>query len=213
MNERRLRWLVRIGVVALRALAMTWRVRRIGAEGIDALRARGEPWVFTLWHGQLLPLTWAHRGWGVSVLISEHQDGEIIARVAEALGLHPVRGSTSRGAARGLIGLTRVIEAGRPIGVTPDGPRGPAHSFAPGALAAAHRAGAPVVAVTAAASRAWRMKSWDRFMVPKPFARVVVSYGEPTRVEGASAREASEQADRFARMMHDATTRAEQALR
>lgn len=203
---------MRVGVLALRALAMTWRVRRIGAEGIDGLRARGEPWVFTLWHGQLLPLTWAHRGWGVSVLISEHRDGEIIARIAEALGLHAIRGSSSRGAARGLIGLSRVLEEGKPVGITPDGPRGPMHSFAPGALAAAHRGGAPVVALGAAASRAWRMKSWDRFMVPKPFAKVVISYGPPTSVEAVDAREASAQADDFARLMHEATARAERAL-
>lgn len=212
MTERRLRWLVAVGMVALRALALTWRVRRIGAEGIDELRARGEPWVFTLWHGQLLPLTWAHRGWGVSVLISEHRDGELIARIAEGLGLRTVRGSTSRGAARALIALTRVLESGAPIGVTPDGPRGPVHSFAPGALAAAYRANAPVVVLSAAASRAWRLRSWDRFMIPKPFARVVVSYGPPTRVEGDSVREATEDAARFARMMDEATERAERAL-
>ena len=81
-------------------------------DAVARLRARRrQPVIFALWHGQLLPLLWHHRGEGVAVLISEHRDGEIIARIAEALGYRTVRGSTSRGAARALLGLSRVHRA------------------------------------------------------------------------------------------------------
>jgi lysophospholipid acyltransferase (LPLAT)-like uncharacterized protein len=91
----------------------------------------------------------------------------------------------------------RAIEGGRDAAVTPDGPRGPAHVFAPGAAIAAQRTGAALVPVRASASRAWRLKSWDRFLIPKPFATVRVAYGPPTTVDASSPREAAEQAPRL----------------
>jgi lysophospholipid acyltransferase (LPLAT)-like uncharacterized protein len=188
-------------------LAATWRMRTRGGEILTALRAARQPVVFTLWHGQMLPLVWCHRGQGVSILISEHRDGEIIARIASALGFRTVRGSTYRGADRALAGLVRELRDGHDVAVTPDGPRGPAGHFAPGALIAAQRAGAPIVSVGVGVSRAWRMKSWDGFMIPKPFARVTVAY-DTARVEAATAREAAAEAPRFQRLMEQTVERA-----
>ena len=91
-------------------------------------RAAKQPIIFSLWHGHLLPLLYHHRGEGVTVLISEHGDGEIIARIAERLGFRTVRGSTSRGAARALLGRRACVEQGGDLAITPDGPRGPARS-------------------------------------------------------------------------------------
>ena len=150
-----------------------------------------------LWHGQLLALTPHHGRLGVSVLISEHRDGEIIARIAESLGYSTVRGSSSKGGSRALIGLMREIDAGRDGAITPDGPRGPARVFAPGAVVAAQRTGALIVPIRARASHAWRLKSWDRVLIPMPFARVTVSFGPLTGVEAASPREAAAQAPRL----------------
>jgi lysophospholipid acyltransferase (LPLAT)-like uncharacterized protein len=135
---------------------------------------------------------------GVAILISEHRDGEVIAQVVEQFGLRTLRGSTSRGAARALRSLARTLEAGTPVAVTPDGPRGPLHSYAPGGIIAAQRAGAPVVSIGVEASRAWRLKSWDRFMIPKPFSTVVIAYSDPKLVTSTSAREAQEEVVRFA---------------
>jgi len=202
-------WRVRLGVLIVRLLAATWRIRTSGAEIVAALRAARQPIVFTLWHGQMLPLLWQHRGEGVAVLISEHRDGEIIARVASALGFRTVRGSTYRGADRALVGLVRELRAGHDVAVTPDGPRGPARHFAPGALVAAQRAGAPVVSVAAAATRAWRLRSWDGFMIPKPFARVTVAYGTAS-VQATTARDAAAEAPRFQELMELTTKRAGQ---
>jgi lysophospholipid acyltransferase (LPLAT)-like uncharacterized protein len=142
----------------------------------------------------LLPLLWYHRNQGIAVVISEHRDGEIIAQIAERLGYATVRGSSSRGGSRALIGLMRALESGLDGAVTPDGPRGPAHVFAPGAAIASQRTGVPLLPIRASAARAWRLKSWDRFLVPKPFATVRVTYGALTPVTAASAREAAEQA-------------------
>ena len=95
----------------------------------------------------------------------------------------------------------RTIQAGRDGAVTPDGPRGPAHVFAAGAAIAAQRTGAPLVMVRASASRAWRLKSWDRFLVPKPFATVRVIYGPIVPVSAASPREAAEEAPRLGALL------------
>ena len=197
MSDTRVRWIVRAGVTLIRLLARTWRMRPENEEGLRAARASGQRVIFTLWHGELLPLLWHHREQGIAVVISEHRDGEIIAQIAERLGYTTVRGSSSRGGGRALIGLMRAIEGGRDGAVTPDGPRGPAHVFAPGAAIAAQRTGAPLLPIRASASRAWRLKSWDRFLVPKPFATIRVAYGPLTAVDAASPREAAEQGPRL----------------
>lgn len=199
----KVRWIVRVGVLLIRVLALTWRIRVINDAGLRAERAARRPVIFSLWHGQMLPLLYQHRGEGVAVLISEHRDGEMIARAAAALGFETVRGSTSRGAARALIGLVRTLSEGRDVAVTPDGPRGPAKSFAPGALVAAQRTGAAIIPVIAAPRSTWRLKSWDGFMIPKPFTRIVVAYGDPARVQSENLRGAADEAPRFQRIMEE----------
>ena len=95
-GDRTLRWSVRAGVLVIRMLAHTWRMESIGKEALDRARADGRRVIFALWHGELLPLLWQHRGERVAIVISEHRDGEIIARIAESLGYETVRGSSSR---------------------------------------------------------------------------------------------------------------------
>jgi lysophospholipid acyltransferase (LPLAT)-like uncharacterized protein len=192
--DRKTAWLARLGTALLRALALTWRVRVVNGDVVRALNQSRQPFMYVLWHGQLLPLLWTHRNRQVALMISEHRDGELIARVATAIGFRLIRGSTSRGAARALLGACRELESGFDIAVTPDGPRGPAGSVAPGALVISQRTGAPMVPVAASAKSAWRLRSWDRFMIPKPFARVVVAYGEPIRSTADSARDATAEA-------------------
>jgi lysophospholipid acyltransferase (LPLAT)-like uncharacterized protein len=204
-STARIRWGSRIGVLVLRLLALTWRVRFVNEAVVRDLRARRQQFIYVLWHGQLLPLLWAHRRRGIAVMISEHQDGEIIARIAMALGFRTVRGSTSRGAARALLGASQALESGIDVAVTVDGPRGPAGVVTPGASVISHRTGAPMVPAAASASRAWRMRSWDRFLVPKPFARIIVAYGEPITVRAATPRDASEQVLDVARGINTAS--------
>ena len=193
----RVRWKVWLGAAVLRLLASTWRMRTVNPEPLARARRDGQRVIFALWHGELLPLLWHQRGERVAIVISEHRDGEIVARIAESLGYDTVRGSSSRGGSRALIGLMRAIDAGADGAVTPDGPRGPARVFAPGAAIAAQRTGALIVPIRASASRAWRLRSWDRFLIPRPFARVTVTLGPLTPVQAATARDAAADAPRL----------------
>lgn len=200
-RARQIAWAVRLGLVVIRLLARTWRVTAHNAQSYQGLRSQAKPLVFAFWHGTMLPLLWRHRREGVSVLISLHKDGEIIARICEALGFRTVRGSSTRGGGRALLGLVRELEGGYEVAVTPDGPKGPRHRFAPGALMAAQRAQVPIIPIGVHCARAWHLKSWDRFMIPKPFARVTVVYGAPEPVAGSTPREATEEVARFETIM------------
>jgi lysophospholipid acyltransferase (LPLAT)-like uncharacterized protein len=186
-----------LGGLLLRVLGSTWRVRRMGNEAFDALRARNEPFIVVFWHGEIVPVTWIHRGSGFAPLISRHADGEVIARIVESLGYRTVRGSTTRGGVRALLEAVQYVNDGITVGFTPDGPRGPWHVFAPGALIVAQRTGRPIVALGVTASRAWRLKSWDRHVVPKPFATVTVRYSDPQFVQADAARDAVLEQSRF----------------
>lgn len=203
-RARKVAWSARLGTLLLRALAGTWRVRFVNRRFLIDERARGQPVIYVLWHGSLLPLLWTHRNSDIAVMISEHSDGEIIARIAKALHFRTVRGSTSRGAARALLGACNELEEGHELAITVDGPRGPAGSVAPGALVIGQRTRAPLLPVAAHADRAWRLKSWDRFVIPKPFARVTVAYDTPIRVASATARDATEEADQVRAGIHRA---------
>lgn len=185
----------------MRLLGATWRIRLRNDEAVRRLRSAKQPIVFAIWHGELLPLLYQHRREGVMVLISEHGDGEIIARVATNFGYGTVRGSTSRGAVRALLEMARVIDDGHDLAITPDGPRGPAKSFALGPIIVAQRTGAPVIGVAVTVSRAWRFRSWDRFMVPAPFARVTIAYTDAMRIDSRDAQDVEAKAEQMRALM------------
>ena len=166
-----------------------------------AVAREKKPWVFALWHAVLLPVAYKHSNEGVAVLVSQHRDGELIARVLAAWGNTTVRGSTTRGGSRALLSMIKELQRGVAVAVTPDGPRGPALAFQAGTLIAAQRANVPVIPIAVQADRAWRLKSWDRFMIPKFFARVTFAYGEPTMVGGSTPREAAAESARFEALM------------
>ncbi len=197
----RVRILLPIGLLLVGLLARSWRIRVRNAEGWQRLRAEKKPWVFALWHATLLPVAYKHSGENVAVLVSQHRDGELIARVLAAWGNTTVRGSTTRGGSRALLAMIKELERGIAVAVTPDGPRGPALKFQSGTLVAAQRANVPVVPILLHVDRAWRLKSWDRFIIPKFFARVTFAYGDPTMVGGTSPREAAAEAERFEEIM------------
>jgi lysophospholipid acyltransferase (LPLAT)-like uncharacterized protein len=205
----RSRGLIFVGRVFLQMLGRTWRIRVVNGEYLRDLRRSERAFIFSLWHGQLLPLLWHHRKQGVRVLISEHRDGELVARTAESLGYGLIRGSSTHGADRALISLVRELQAGHEVAITPDGPRGPPTTFAPGALVAAQRSDSFILPVAASADRAWRLRSWDRFMIPKPFARVTVAYATPTKVLANTTRAAAEEGPRFQRLMSEAVETAD----
>ena len=169
-------------IPAIRLLARTWRIRTEHEERWRALLAAGRTHVFLLWHEALLPLLWHHRGQNVVIVVSEAREGQYLADLGTLLGYRLVRGSSTRGASRALLGAVRELREGHSVAFTPDGPRGPRRELKPGVVAAAQRAGAMIIPVHAEASRAWRLHSWDRFMIPKPAARITVRYGRPFEV-------------------------------
>lgn len=198
---------VRLGSAFFRAIGATWRIEIVGDDVFARLRASRVGVVFALWHGQLLPLIWHHRNRDVTILVSEHRDGEMIARVAQSLGYGVIRGSTTRGGGRAILEVVSAIRSGHIVAITPDGPRGPAKRVAPGPLIAAQRSGAPLVPAVAWASAAWRLSSWDSFMIPKPFAKIRIAYGEPIRLSDESARGAALRSTELEQAMSDAETK------
>jgi lysophospholipid acyltransferase (LPLAT)-like uncharacterized protein len=191
----RLRWrdhlVIAAAVVLIRLLGVTWRIRRIDGEEVARRIGAGLPNLYAFWHGHMLPLLIEHEGERLAMLVSSHRDGEIITRVARAFGFDAVRGSTSRDAPGALRSIVRTLRGGCTVGVTPDGPRGPAHVFAPGPAIASFETSIPIILAAVAADRAWYLRTWDRFMIPKPFARVVVCYQPSIAVPGPTARDAA----------------------
>jgi lysophospholipid acyltransferase (LPLAT)-like uncharacterized protein len=175
ITPARARWLSLLGSVFIRLLGRTWRIRRTGTLPPD--------WniLLAFLHGDILPTAYAFRGLDAAVMISLHGDGELIARVAERLDYVTVRGSSSRGGARAFLEMARG-EADRPWGITPDGPRGPRGSVHPGVIQLAAQGSRAIVPLGVAFSRGWRFRSWDRFGLPAPFARIILHLGEALRV-------------------------------
>jgi lysophospholipid acyltransferase (LPLAT)-like uncharacterized protein len=167
-----------LGRLVLDLLLSTVRFRLEHRERFDGFADAGQPVLYAVWHGRLLPLTYYHRHLGVGAVISRSADGEYIAQVAKGWGFEPIRGSTSRGGSEALREVVQRVRAGQSIAMTPDGPRGPRQKLQPGVIRAAQLAGVPILPVAAGCSRAWWPGGWDRLCVPKPFSRVRVRYGE-----------------------------------
>jgi len=160
-----------IGYLAVRLIGCTLRYE-ISAETEEGLREPVHPGIFAFWHRCVIPATYQWRNRGLAVLTSRSFDGEYIARIIRRLGYEPIRGSSSRGGAQGLLELQRVLEQGRSAVFTIDGPRGPAFVAKRGATALARITGVRIVPFYIAVERAWALRSWDRMIIPKPFSRV-----------------------------------------
>jgi lysophospholipid acyltransferase (LPLAT)-like uncharacterized protein len=182
------------GPVFLKCLGRTLRVTRIGFENIARARKIAGNTLFAFWHAGLLPLAYIHRNEGINVLVSNHQDGEYIARAIHGLGFGTSRGSSTRGGIRALREMIGAAGRDADIAVTPDGPRGPRQCVQPGVVYLAKRLGLPIVPIGVSSNPSLLLRSWDRFMVPLPFARCAVVYGEPVTYDDAVEREAIEYA-------------------
>ena len=167
-----------VGPRLIRSLYSTLKFDVAGVEHLKGWKS-GDPVVFVGWHGRLLPLFYLFRGRGIVMLVSQHRDGEYLARVGHGLGYDAVRGSSTRGGGLALRALVRRVRSGESLAVTPDGPVGPMEQLKPGVLQVARLAEVPIVPVLAGCERAWWVEGWDRFMIPKPFATVQVAVGRP----------------------------------
>ncbi len=191
------RLIAAVGYPLIALLGSTFRWRSEGLEHYEAILNGGRRPIMAFWHGRILPATLYFRHRGIVVITSENFDGEWIAGIIERFGYGTARGSTSRGARKALLQLRRAMAAGRSTAFTLDGPRGPARVAQPGAVWLARATGQPVLPFHIEADRQWTLRSWDRAQIPKPFATVAVSIGEPLYV-AAEADEAGLEAARLA---------------
>ncbi len=167
----------------LSLIGATLRIRVHGRENYN--RAAGERgFIYALWHGRLFLPLYINRGKGLRVLVSEHRDGELIAQVLLRCGYRVVRGSTTRGGKKAMISLLRASKDGGGFAFTPDGPRGPRGGVQPGIIFFARKTGFPILPITGSSKWKLELGSWDRFLIPLPFSRASVVFGEPIYIEG-----------------------------
>lgn len=194
----------------LRFLGRTVRLEYVGADELFARWAAAQPSLIAFWHDRLVMMPVAYRGQGMCILNSPSRDGEIATRAVARWGIRSVRGSASRGGARGFLALVHAYRRGSDLALVPDGPRGPRHVAKPGVIHVARATGAPLFPVSYAASSVWRLGSWDRMLVPRPFARVCVFVGEPMLVPRATDDEMIESLrQELERRLNEATAAAE----
>lgn len=168
----------------LAVVGRTWRFEVIAEEGVTPVlfgQVPG-PEIYCFWHQCVLPCTLYFRHSLAVILISRSFDGELITRILRMFSFDAVRGSSSRGAREGLLGLKHVIETGHTAIFTADGPRGPIYRTKMGPIKLAKLTGAPIGAFHLEPEHAWTLGSWDRFLVPAPFTRIAVSWAQWTHV-------------------------------
>lgn len=180
------------GWIVILLLSLTLRLRVQGREYFEQLVAIGAGIVLTAWHGRILVPIFLHRRQGIVVLVSQHLDGEMIAQTLHRLGFRTIRGSSTRGGKEAFQQMVAALQQGKYCAVTPDGPKGPRHHFKPGTIYMAQQSGAYILPLTFAAEKRIRFNSWDRFILPKPFSKVVAIYGKPFFVDPELKSEALE---------------------
>jgi lysophospholipid acyltransferase (LPLAT)-like uncharacterized protein len=203
-----------LAAALVRLLGLTLRVRVSGEDQLVPLWRAGRPLIYVVWHGRILLVPWLNawlrrrRGARAPlVLASRSRDGEIVAQYVRWFGLPVVRGSSSLGGDIALRQLVSAVRNGSDVAVVPDGPRGPHERLQPGVVVLAALTGAPVVPLAVGAQPARRLSSWDRFLVPLPFARCALVFGAGLHVARGSDR-ARARAD-LERALADVTARAD----
>jgi len=155
-----------------------------------------KPIIVAMWHGDLLmqPLNYrAFRPNGdVKVIVSEHRDGETIRKIVEYLGVGALSGSSTRGGAKAMIGAIKALKNSTDVAITPDGPKGPIYSIADGIVVISQKTNTPVVPFSSIPSSYWQFRSWDKFIVPKPFGTIDFYVGEPICLQNLDMEDAKQ---------------------
>jgi lysophospholipid acyltransferase (LPLAT)-like uncharacterized protein len=181
-----LRVIIAAGYWFIRLIGPTLRVCVTHEEGAQQ-SVDQRPLIVSFWHACMIPATYICRNIGVRVMSSNSYDGEYMGRIVRKFGFIPVKGSSSRNAVRALLGLRRSLEEGWTVAFTLDGPRGPRYKVKPGPVALARSSGVPLSMFHIAAERAWILNTWDRLMIPQPFSRVLVRFGQLIPVPPAAS--------------------------
>jgi lysophospholipid acyltransferase (LPLAT)-like uncharacterized protein len=175
-----------VGLLFIRVLSATYRVRIIGAENEQPILDAGGGLIYASWHQRFFAgITLFARRKPIAIMVSQSRDGALIARIVGLLGWHPVRGSSSRGGKAALENLKLLGGDGYRIGHIVDGPKGPPGIVKAGLLTMAQFTGLPIVPTITSAQRKWVFKSWDRFMIPKAFSKVIIRFGKGIAIPAA----------------------------
>jgi len=189
IEGRPARWLVAIGFRVLQLWVRTLRYEIDDRAGVVGKPA-DQNYIGALWHNRLLIFPFVLRRFFSNrhgaALISASRDGDLLADAITRFGFDVVRGSSSRLGASAILQLTDVLASGGDVVITPDGPRGPAYELGPGIIYLAQKSRAAVLPVNMEYSSCWRLKSWDRFILPRPFAKICVIIGQPHRVRSTN---------------------------
>ncbi|MBL8086811.1 MAG: lysophospholipid acyltransferase family protein [Chthonomonas sp.] len=189
---RRVRPYVLSGPVYMVA-SLIGRSLKIEIEGLEETQRLPGSKIYAGWHGRTFVAATVFRGKGVWTIISMSRDGEMQNRIFTRFGFNTVRGSTGRGGIKALIECIRILKKGAEMAFTPDGPRGPSGVVQDGLLMMAQKSGALIVPVGVSSDRRWLVRTWDRFMVPKPFARAIMLFGDPVTLKPDATNEEFEQ--------------------
>ncbi len=159
-----------------------WHIE--GFEHVQKLKNNDEPFIVAFWHNRLLLTCYAWPHWHpFHMLISSHKDGQLIARTVNHFGIHVIPGSKTRGGTGALKKMIRLLKQGHTIGITPDGPRGPAFHISEGTLALAKLAKAKIIPLAYAAQNQRKLGTWDQFVFPFPFSKGVFKWGKPLKYD------------------------------
>ncbi len=191
----------RLASLIIRLLGMTLRYEDVCEPGATPGYDSPPPAVYAFWHRCLLAGAWRFRKYGLTILISRSFDGELIARTVERLGYVAIRGSSSRDGAPGLRNMQRAYLSGHYCAFTADGPRGPAMVAKPGAAQLAELVNTTVRTCYIHPHRAWQLRSWDRFLIPKPFSRVAIAWTFPAPADLPSVQAALDRSVELAQSM------------
>jgi lysophospholipid acyltransferase (LPLAT)-like uncharacterized protein len=209
----KLRLLINIACIMVWLLGRSLRFRVIGREHVERYYGK-EGFIINAWHGQQLMGSYFFRGRGFYILSSLHRDGEISSSIMRKFGWKIIRGSSTKGGVHGTIELMKVLRQGAGTVITPDA-QGPIYHIEPGSIYLAKKTGAVLIPFAFIYDRKWiSEKSWDKFVVPKPFARCVAYMGTPLKVTAELTEENMEiEKRRLQDALHEANRLGEEVLR
>ena len=162
-------------------IGLTVRWRHENHHIYRLLKERKKTYIVVSWHEHILGMAW-NLPRPITTLNSPHADGKILGKAVKLVGLDIVWGSSNKQAFSGLRDLAKELKQGCNVGITPDGPRGPARRLAMGPIALAHLTGVEIIPVVFAANKQWLLKSWDKTRIPKPFSNAIILWGEPIKL-------------------------------
>ena len=169
--------------ILIKLIGATIRFETEGKENLESIEKGGKIPIYAVWHDRIFLGSYYLRRRGIVFLTSQSLDGEYIARFLQRFGYGAIRGSSTRGGAKGLVEMIRGTKRGLSMGFTVDGPKGPRHKAKSGALLLAKKTGNPVLPFILQPRRFWTINSWDKLQIPRPFTRAVFIYGTPITVQ------------------------------